>query len=223
MLYDSKKKNFQYVLVYKLDRFSRSRYDSAINRAVLEKNEVKLLSVTEPISDTPEGIILDSMLTGMAEYYSAELSQKVKRGLKESRIKGQFTVGRTPYGYNVVDKKLSINEQQANIVRLMFNKYLSGECIKDIVKDLQNKGIKNSYGKAWTINSVSRILRNPNYKGIVYADDTIYTNIFPAIVSEEVFDEVNTRLKVSKRTSAHHKTEVNYLLSGKLFVANVAV
>ncbi len=99
MLYDSKKKGFQYVLVYKLNRFSRSRYDSAINRAVLEKNGVKLLSVTEPISDTPEGIILDSMLTGMAEYYSAELSQKG---------------GRTPYGYNVKDKKLSINEQQAN-------------------------------------------------------------------------------------------------------------
>lgn len=121
MLSDSKKKNFQFVLVYKLDRFSRSRYDSAINRAVLEKNGVRLLSVTEPISDTPEGIILDSMLAGMAEYYSAELSQKVKRGLKESRIKGLFTGGRTPYGYNVNGRKLSVNEEQANIVRLMFN------------------------------------------------------------------------------------------------------
>ena len=138
------------------------------------------------------------------------------KGLKESRIKGLFTGGRTPYGYNVVDKKVSVNEEQANIVKLIFNEYISGKCIKDIVMMLSNKGIKNAYGKDWTINSVSRILRNENYKGCVYADNTVYTNIFPAIISEQLFDEVNEKLKTSKRTSAHHKTEVNYLLSGKL-------
>ena len=216
MLYDSKNKGFDFVLVYKLDRFSRSRYDSSVNRAILLKNGVKLISATENISDAPEGILLDSMLVGLAEYYSVELSQKVKRGLKESRIKGLFTGGRTPYGYNVVDKKVSVNEEQANIVKLMFDEYISGKCIKDIVKILSNKGIKNVYGKDWTINSVSRILRNENYKGCVYADNTVYTNIFPAIISEQLFDEVNEKLKISKRTSAHHKTEVNYLLSGKL-------
>ena len=156
------------------------------------------------------------MLEGMAEYYSAELSQKVKRGLKESRIKGQFTGGPTPYGYVVKDLKVYINEEQANIVRLMFNEYLSGKIIKDIVKLLKDRGVKNSYVKDWTINSVSRVLRNPNYKGCVFADDTCYTNIFPQIIDTEIFDEVNQRLQHSKRTSAHHKTEVNYLLSGKL-------
>ncbi len=216
MLYDSKDKSFNFVIVYKLDRFSRNRYDSAVNRAILVKNGVKLLSATENISDAPEGILLDSVLVGLAEYYSVELSQKVKRGLKESRIKGQFTGGRTPYGYNVENLKITIDETQANIVRLMFDEYLAGKKIKDIVVMLKDKGIKNGYGKDWSINSVSRVLRNENYKGVVYADDTIYTNIYPAIVSEEIFDEVNTRLKVSKRTSAHHKTEVNYLLSGKL-------
>jgi len=94
----------------------------------------------------------------------------------------------------------------------MFDEYLSGKKIKDIVVMLKDKGIKNGYGKDWSINSVSRVLRNENYKGVVYADDTIYTNIYPAIVSEDIFDEVNARLKVSKRTSSHHKTEVNYLL-----------
>ncbi len=219
MLSDSKKKGFEFVLVYKFDRFSRSRHDSAVNKAILKKNGVKVISATEQISDTPEGIILEGMLESFAEYYSAELSQKVKRGLKESRIKGKFTGGWTPYGYNVNDHKLTINEEQANIVRLMFDEYLSGKRIKDIVLLLQDKGIKNNYGKEWTINSVSRILKNENYKGCVSADNTIYTNIFPAIVREEIFDEVNSRLKVAKRTSAHHKTEVNYLLSGKLFCA----
>ena len=216
MIFDSKNKSFNFVLVYKLDRFSRNRYDSAINTMALSKNGVKVISATENISDKPEGRLLENVIIGINEYYSAELSQKVKRGLKESRIKGQFTGGRTPYGYNVENLKLSINETQANIVRLMFDEYLSGKKIKDIVVMLKDKGIKNGYGKDWSINSVSRVLRNENYKGVVYADDTVYTNIYPAIVSEEIFDEVNARLKVSKRTSAHHKTEVNYLLSGKL-------
>ena len=98
----------------------------------------------------------------------------------------------------------------------MFNDYLSGMRIKDIVVKLSNTGIKNKYGTEWNINSVSRILRNENYKGILTADDTIYTNIYPQIVSEEIFDEVNNKLKVGKRTSAHYKTDTQYLLSGKL-------
>ena len=216
MLRDSKKKGFDYVLVYKFDRFTRSRHDSAVNKAILNRNGVKVISATEQISDTPEGIILEGMLESFAEYYSAELSQKVKRGLKESRIKGLFTGGPTPYGYDKINQKLVINETEANIVKQMFNDYLSGMRIKDIVVKLSNAGIKNKYGTEWNINSVSRILRNENYKGILTANDTIYTNIYPQIVSEEIFDEVNTKLKVGKRTSAHYKTDAQYLLSGKL-------
>ena len=216
MISDSKKHEWSFVLVYKFDRFARSRYDSAINKSILKKNGVKVVSATEQISNTPEGIILEGMLESFAEYYSAELSQKVKRGLKESRIKGLFTGGPTPYGYDKVNQKLMINETEANIVRQMFDDYLFGMRIKDIVVKLSNAGIKNKYGTEWNINSVSRILRNENYKGILTADNTIYTNIYPQIVSEEIFDEVNNKLKVGKRTSAHYKTDTQYLLSGKL-------
>lgn len=216
MIGDSKKHEWSFVLVYKFDRFARSRYDSAINKSILKKNGVKVVSATEQISNTPEGIILEGMLESFAEYYSAELSQKVKRGLKESRIKGFFTGGPTPYGYDKINQKLVINETEANIVRQMFNDYLSGMRIKDIVIKLLNAGIKNKYGTEWNINSISRILRNENYKGILTADNTIYTNIYPQIVSEEIFDEVNNKLKIGKRTSAHYKTDTQYLLSGKL-------
>jgi DNA invertase Pin-like site-specific DNA recombinase len=102
MLKDSAKGHFQFVIVYKLDRFARNRYDSAINKAVLKKNGVKVLSACEQITDTPEGIILEAMLEGYAEYYSAELSQKVKRGVRENRIKGHFTGGFVLYGYEIV-------------------------------------------------------------------------------------------------------------------------
>ena len=153
MISDSKKYEWSFVLVYKFDRFARSRYDSAINKSILKKNGVKVISATEQISNTPEGIILEGMLESFAEHYSAELSQKVKRGLKESRIKGLFTGGHTPYGYDKINQKLVINETEANFIRQMFNDYLSGMRIKDIVVKLSNIEIKNKYGTEWYINS----------------------------------------------------------------------
>ena len=90
MIKDSAKAKWDYVLVYKLDRFSRDKYESAIHRRTLRNNGVKLVSAMENIPDSPEGIILESLLEGMNQYFSAELSQKVKRGMRESREKGNY-------------------------------------------------------------------------------------------------------------------------------------
>ena len=105
MIKDSGKREWNYVIVYKLDRFSRDKYDIAIHKKALKDNGVKVLSATEHIPDTPEGIIFESMLEGYAEYYSAELSVKIRRGNNESRKKGNLTGGNIPYGYRCVDKK----------------------------------------------------------------------------------------------------------------------
>ena len=91
MLKDSAKRTFDYVLVYKFDRFSRNKYETAIHKKTLKDNGVKVISATEFVPDTPEGIIFESMLEGYAEYYSAELSQKIRRGNNESRRKGNLT------------------------------------------------------------------------------------------------------------------------------------
>ena len=88
MLKDSDKKAWDYVLVYKLDRFSRNKYEMAMHRKRLKDNGIKILSAMENIPDSPEGILLESLLEGMNQYYSEELSQKVRRGLRETRIKG---------------------------------------------------------------------------------------------------------------------------------------
>ena len=99
MIKDSDKKLFDIVLVWKLDRFARNRYDSARYKTQLKKNGVKLMSATEIISEGPEGIILESVLEGYAEYYSADLSEKVIRGMTENALKGKFTGGAIPFGY----------------------------------------------------------------------------------------------------------------------------
>ncbi len=216
MIKDSAKGAFSFVIVYKLDRFARNRYDSAINKAVLKKNGVKVLSACEQITDTPEGIILESMLEGYAEYYSAELSQKVRRGLKESRIKGNFTGGFVLYGYKIIDKKWVINESESGIVKRIFSEYISGRRLKDIADNLNEMGIKTNTGKPFTVNIISRLLKNKKFAGIVSADEE-YTNIVPAIVSKEDYDQAQRMLERNKRLAASYKPEVPYLLSGKLF------
>ena len=133
MIDDSKKKHFEYVLVYQLDRFARNRYDSANYKAKLKKNGVRVLSAKENISDDASGILIEGVLESMAEYYSAELSQKTKRGVKESLLKGHFIGGYTLLGYNIVNKKWVINPEEAEIVRDVFNRYRNGEKGKSIV------------------------------------------------------------------------------------------
>ena len=110
MIKDSDKHNFDYVLVYKLDRFSRNRYDSAVNKKALRNNGVRVLSAMERLSDTPESILMESFIEGYAEYYSAELSQKIKNNQAELiKHKGRSLGGNRIYGYKVVDNFYKID------------------------------------------------------------------------------------------------------------------
>ena len=148
MLSDSEKNPiWDIVLVYALDRFGRNTIDIAVNKQRLQKNNVILISATQRTSvnidgsKNLDGIILESVLTGLAEYYSVELSQKVKRGRRESREKGNYTGGRVPYGYRVENKKLVIDEERAEVVRLIFDLYISGKYVREILEELNARGI----------------------------------------------------------------------------------
>ena len=128
MIKDSAKELFEIVLVWKLDRFSRDRYDSAHYKHILKKNGVKVISAKEHISEGPEGIILEAMLEGYAEFYSAELSEKIHRGQKENALKGKNNGGGVPLGY-LLDKKaqkLVIDPVTAPLVVEIFEKYADG-------------------------------------------------------------------------------------------------
>ena len=100
MIKDSAKKMFDVIIVWKLDRFACNRYDSARYKALLRKNGVKVISANENISEGSEGIILESVLEGMAKYYSADLSEKVIRGLTENAMKCKFNGGSITFGFN---------------------------------------------------------------------------------------------------------------------------
>ncbi len=218
MIKDSYKHCFDMIIVWKLDRFSRDRYDSAHYKHILKKNGVKVVSAKENISDGPEGIILESMLEGMAEYYSAELSEKVKRGLKENALKGKVNGGQIPYGYYVNnEQKLAIDEELAPIVIETFTMYADGHIIKDIVKHFNEKGVTTRHGKKMSYNIIQYMLNNRKYIGEFRYGDTTLSNVVPPIISDDLFKRVQERMIKNKKAPARHKAEDNYLLTTKLF------
>ena len=222
MLKDSDKKAWDYCLVYKLDRFSRNKYEMAIHRKHLKDNGVKILSAKENIPDTPEGILLESLLEGINQYYSEELSQKTKRGMRETRIKGNFMGGRINYGYSVVREiagehtvsKVVINEDEAAVLLRIFEAYAEGNRIPDIVHELEDKGIKNR-GKPFTVNTIYFMLQNEKYTGIYHFRGETFTNIYPAIIPKELLQIVRER--VNKNKTGKHVVGVDYILMGKCY------
>lgn len=213
MLKDSQKKLWDYVLVYKLDRFSRNKYETAIHKKTLRDNGVRILSAMENIPETPEGIILESLLEGMAEYYSAELAQKVRRGRHETRLKGYFPGGVVQYGYRLVNRKLIVEENEANVVRYIFEEYAKGVYVEKIIQALAEKGILH-HGKPFAKNTVYNLLKNDKYTGVYHLHDAVYENVYPRIISDEIFEKV--RQISEKNHYGRRSTKTVYLLRGKM-------
>ncbi len=217
MIRDSEKHIFEAVVVYKLDRFSRDRYDSAIYKNKLKRNGVRVISATENISDTPEGIILESVLEGMAEFYSKELAQKVSRGMNETALKGNSCGGAISLGYKIENKKYVIDPVTAPIVAEAFERYANGETVKEICESFRERGLRTAKGAEFNKNSFHTMFRNERYIGVYKYKDIRIENGVPAIVNREVFDTVQKRLKINAQAPSRGKAKVEYLLAQMLF------
>ncbi len=217
MIKDSACGIFDCIIVYKTDRFARNRYDSAMYKARLKKNGVKIYYAKENIPDGPEGIILESMLEGFAEYYSAELSQKVKRGIKENVRKGLSFGGTCPYGYKIVDKRYTINEAQRPYVVKIFQDYANGQRQLDIFNELNLLPNYAGKGREWNKSSLNGMLSNKKYIGIYQTQGLTVTDAIPPIISEELFNKVQKRLVLNRHRPGSARATTNYLLSGKMF------
>ena len=217
MIKDSSKGLFDVIIVWKLDRFARNRYDSAHYKNILKKNGVKVISATEAISSGAEGILLESMLEGYAEYYSAELAQKVKRGMFETRRKGLYQGGGLLYGYKIDGRKIVIDENNAAVVRFMYEQYANGVFVKDIIKTLTKKNVFYK-GKPFVRNSVYNILRNEKYSGVYKHGDEVVDNMYPQIVPTEIFNQV--RRKVDANKYGKKSLKIDFLLRQKLICGN---
>ena len=220
MIKESEKGIFDAVICWKIDRFARNRYDSAMNKARLKKNGCRLFYAKESIPDGPEGIILESVMEGYAEYYSENLSQNVKRGNYESALECK-TLGVKVLGYRKApDGKYEIDPDNAPAVRYIFEQYASGTPSVDIINELNNRGYKTLTGGKFGKNSVAQIVRNEKYAGVyTYKDCIRIEGGIPALVDRETFDKCQAKLEQHRRSSRNQGGQAvgKYLLTGKLY------
>jgi len=238
MIEDSFAEMFDVVIVHKLDRFARNRYDSAIYKRQLKLNGVQVVSVLEKLDDSPESIILESVLEGMAEYYSKNLAREVKKGMKETALQARHTGGKPPLGYDVApDKTLVINEHEAMAVRIIYKMYSEGHTYGEIISELNSKGFKTKMNKPFGKNSLYEILRQEKYTGTyiynrrVKGLDGKYNNHkkkskdqiikiengCPQIIDKRMWLKVQERMNNNKKIGGQNKAKIDYLLSGKIF------
>lgn len=192
MLTDCKKKQFSVIIVWKVDRFGRNREEITFNKYKCKKNGVRVEYVAENISTGPEGVILESVLEGMAEYYSLQLSQNVKRGYLES-AKKYHVIGVCPLGYKrSTDKTYEIVPEEAKIVRMIFDKYNDGYSQRELIDYLNSHGFTHR-GKPFTKSTIQRIVNDERYIGTyTYKDIIREENIIPPIVDKAIFNAVRT-------------------------------
>lgn len=218
MIRDSESGAFSAVICWKMDRFARNRYDAAIYKARLRQHGVRLLYAKESIPEGPEGIILESIMEGFAEYYSANLSQNVKRGNYESALKRQ-TLGVKVYGLRkAADGTFEPDPDKAPIVQRIFAEYAAGKSTVDIIARLNASGLRTATGRPFNANSIRRILQNEKYAGVYrYLDIIEDPHGIPPLVSRETFDKVQELLKMHHEKPALKKEDGGFLLTGKLF------
>ncbi|MFQ7292694.1 MAG: recombinase family protein [Monoglobales bacterium] len=227
------------IIVHKLDRFARNRYDSAIYRNIMKKNNVVLLSVIENLNDSPEAIILESVIEGFNEYYSKNLAREVEKGKKENALKCKHVGGIPPLGYDVdpVTKKLVINPTEAEAVKTIYTMYLDGCGYSEIIRRLNQQGFKTKRGNKFRKNSIYEILKNEKYTGVYIYNKSAARNPYgaynrhkyksddeiirvpegtPQIISEKDFEKVQIKIKQRKYKTATYKAKHEYLLTGKI-------
>lgn len=214
MIMESAKRKFDYVLVYMFERFARNRYDSAIYKMRLKKNGVRVISALENVGDGPESIIWESMLEGYAEYYSADLSRKVLRGMTENALKGKWN-GTTPLGYMIgEDKMLKINPATAPLVRRIFAMYAAGTKTADIITQVNDEYFALT-GKKFQRTSFSKMFDNETYIGKYNWNGITTEGAVPAIIDKDVFIVAKERMTRQKRKKPVYASDI-YMLTSKI-------
>jgi len=246
MIAAARQKNtpFEAILVWKLSRFARNREDSIIYKSLLRKHGVQVISINEPVEDTPSGKLLEGIIEVIDEFYSDNLSQDVLRGQKENASRGFYNGGRPPYGYvrvKVKDgvtsrTKLEPDPKTAPITQRIFRECIrifrecmAGKGLKAIARSLNADGISSRTGRKWGATSIEKILHNEAYTGtLVWGKRTRnpsqITNgtvplrteeAWPALVDGTAFTQIQAKL-AARAPKVIHPREVDspYLLSG---------
>ena len=215
------------VIVHKLDRFSRDKYDSAMYKQKLKVKGIRVVSVLENLDNSPESLILESVIEGMAQYYSANLAREVAKGQKENALKALHNGGDAPLGYDVAfDKTYLVNEEEAQAVKIIFDMYVNGYSYSNIIDKLNDLGYKTKRGNKFGKNSLHGILSNEKYTGVYVFNKTQRKGIngkrnghkqksedeiikveggMPQIIGKDIFIQAQEMMQKRKKAPGSHK------------------
>lgn len=218
MINDARFGGFDTVIVWKLDRFARNRKDSADYKAILRERGVDVLSATERISQGADGILLESVLEGQAEYYSADLSEKVKRGLTENVLKGKAIGGSRPFGYRTENGVYVLDGQEAPLVKEMYRLYVDeGLNMCQIADRLTKQGHTRSDGKPIKHNTVEKVIGSRRYIGELRCDGCVNPNGYPRLIDDETFEKACQKRQKHRHSGGAFKADEDFALTGRLF------
>ena len=191
---------FDTVLVWKVDRFGRSREDSAVCKGRLRRRGVRVVYVMEPIPDGSAGVLLEGMLEATAEWYSVNLSENVKRGMDDNASRCVYNGARV-FGYTVDSSAhYVVRPEQAALVRRIYDMCLAGMTLSGIARSLNDSGLRNPYGKPWAHTFIYRILTNEKYTGIYIWKETRVPDGMPVIIDRQQWEDTQAMLKRSVRS-----------------------
>jgi len=205
-------KPFDVILVHKFDRFARSREDSVVYKSLLKREaDIKVVSTTESIEDDKFSVILEAMLEAMAEYYSLNLAEEVKKGMTEKAHRGEYQTT-APFGYVMKNKQLIIVPDEAKLVRFIFEKFSSREMgMRTLATYINDLGIKSKRGNTFENRTIDYILNNPAYIGKArwtptgkarrnynHPDTIIADSEHEPIITRELWDKTQAVVKENK-------------------------
>jgi hypothetical protein len=185
----------------------------------LKKNGVSVVSATEPIDDSPEGQLMESIFEGFSVYYIKDLSAKVNRGMTENALKCKFNGGNPTYGYIIDEHKhFQPDPVKALIVADIFRRYSGGESIKSILASLNEQELLTNHGKPPTYSFIVNLIKNRRYLGEYRFKDTVVDDAFTPLIDLDTFERCQRRLSENQRRPASFKpVEDKYLLTGRIF------
>ncbi len=232
-----KENSFDTILVWKFSRFARNQEESIVYKKMLKKADVDVISISEPIADDHFGSLIERIIEWMDEYYVIRLSDEVKRGMTEKATRGE-PLCHSAFGYDMKDKRYYINEEQAIIVREIFDRFINGAKINQIATYIQSIGVKTNRGNSPDRRFVEYILHNPVYCGKTrwstdgkkasarkfYDENFILADgVHEAIVTQETFDKAQEILKENRKKYGKWQRKeqpVNFMLKGLLKCGN---
>ena len=222
---------FKEILVWKFSRFTRKREHAVAFKSMLRRRGIRVVSITEQAEDTATGRLLEAIIEGVDEFYSENLAQEVRRGMREAASRGFWMTTYAPYGYKRVHVQdgaktrptLELNPPADAVVRRIFDMALQGKSNLDITRTLNDEGIPTSNGKRWLKTTVHFTLTNEAYAGTVVWGTTSkdgkppvrVEDAHPAIVSKREFQRVARMMQSRAPNKANpRRVSSRYLLSG---------